>query len=848
MSCSFILKTAWRDARPSWRRLLLTSASIILGVAALVAVGSFGQNVQQALDMQARGLLGADLEVSARGAPTPEVEQALAALGGEQARETAFASMLVFSGDKTGVPDRTRLVTVRAIAGAYPFYGDFITEPTDARSALGADDAVILEETLLRQFGVAVGDSVRLGQKTFRIAGALRQVPGESAAVALLSPRVLVGRAALEGAGLLGPGSLARYKTYFKFAEGVDVEAMMTEKGPRLRELRLGFDTVAERREELGNALDNMTSFLALSGFVALFLGAIGVASSLQVYLRAKRATVAVLRCLGASGRTAFLVFVVQAGVLGVAGSVLGAVLGVGLQRLLPRVLGDFLPVNVAVSIAWPEVAAGLIVGIGLTLLFALLPLLGVRRVSPLAALRTAVLDTGTGRDGWRWVVLAGIAVALTGFAIWQTGSVRIGAGFAGGLLAGLGVLAGLALLVMWAARKISTRALPYVWRQGIANLHRPNNRTTLLLLALGAGTALLLTLALTRSTLIGQLRGVGADGRPDLLFFDVQDDQVAGLHEVLAGQGTPVIAEAPIVTMRLESMKGRRVEEWLKQKGSTVPGWTLRREYRSTYRDRLSDTEKLIAGEWISSVKADADVVPVSVEQGLAKDLQIGLGDELVFDVQGVSVRTRVASLREVEWRRMSPNFFVVFPTGVLEAAPKFHVLAARSADAAASARTQQAVVAAYPNVSVIDLSLVIATLDRIFGKAELAVRFMALFTLVTGVVVLGGAVVAGRGQRLREIVLLRTLGASSRQLAGIQLVEYAVLGALAAVTGSLLAVGANVALAVWVFDTEPASPWAGVLVAVPAVALLSLVTGAWAGRGVVRQPPLAVLRQAGE
>lgn len=847
MSLSFVIKTAVRDARPAWRRLVFVAASVVLGVAALVAVGSFGRNLQAALDSQARGLLGADLEVSSRGALSPEGRAVLASLGGEQSTEKAFASMLVFPG-RGGAADRSRLVTVRAIDGAYPFYGDFVTGPAGARSMLGAENNVILEETLLRQFGVAVGDEVRLGRGSYRVVGALRQIPGESAAVALLSPRVLVGQAAIEEAGLMGPGSIVRNRTYFKFPDGTDVEALVAANRARLRAERLSYDTVAERRRELGDTMDNLNAFLALTGFVALFLGAVGVASALRVYLRGKRSTVAVLRCLGASGREAFGVFLVQGAALGVVGSIVGAAVGIGVQRVLPGLLADFLPVDVRLAVAWGEVGRGVLIGVVLTLLFSLLPLLAVRRVSPLSALRAAAIDVGGGRDPWRWFIGAGIAVAVTGFAIWQTGSWRLGLGFAGGLAAGLGVLAGLARLVIAVTRRLRLSAAPYVVRQGVANLHRPNNRTTLLVLALGAGTALLLTLFLTRATLLGQLRGVGSEGRPDLLFFDVQDDQVDGLRYLLHAQGTPPLAEAPIVTMRLRSLRGRAVDDILRDRSSDIPSWTLRREYRSTYRDRLSDTEKLVAGEWIPSVADPDAVVPVSVERGLAKDLRIGLGDEMVFDVQGVPMRVRVASLREVEWRRLSPNFFVVFPRGVLEPAPKFHVVAARAAEGERSARVQQAVVAAYPNVSVIDLSLVIATLDRIFGKAELAVRFMAMFTLATGVVVMAGALASGRRQRIRETVLLRTLGATSGQLAGIQLVEYAVLGALAAITGALLAAGANAALAFFVFKTAAASPWLAIGVAVPAVSAVTLVTGALAGRGVTRHPPLAVLRQAGE
>jgi putative ABC transport system permease protein len=453
------------------------------------------------------------------------------------------------------------------------------------------------------------------------------------------------------------------------------------------------------------------------------------------------------------------------------------------------------------------------------------------------------------------------IAAALLGASVLAltvhlAGNWRHGLGFAGGLAVAALALAGVARGVMAVMRRAAGRlvGLPFAVRQGLANLYRPGNRTARLVVALGLGAFLLLTLAFSRGALLGQIRFAGAEGRPNLLFFDVQDDQLEGLRSTLAGAGAPVVAEAPIVTMRLAGLRGRTVEELLRDRASGVPGWTLRREYRSSYRSEPADTERVVAGEWVARWTeggAGADLgggaVPISVEQGLAEDLQIGLGDELEWDVQGVPLRTRVASLREVEWRRMSPNFFVLFPTGVLEAAPKFHVLAARAEEAGLNAAVQRAVSTGFPNVSILDLGLVIESLDAVFAKAELAVRFIALFTLATGVVVLAGALAAGREQRVREAVLLRTLGASGAQVRTALIAELMALGLMAGATGALLAVGGGAAVAVFVFKASPVLPWAPVWATGAAVTGLTVGVGLLTQRGLLRRPPLEVLRAEG-
>lgn len=839
---NFILRMAWRDSRASRRRLGLFSLSIVLGIAALVAIGSFNANLQRAIDGQARTLLGADLEVTSRAALSDEAETFLASLGGGQAREQSMAAMVVFPARENA----TRLITLRAMDGAYPFYGDFVTAPAGAPARLASGEAVaVLEETLMAQFSIAAGDEIKLGEQTFIVAGSLLKIPGDNAAVAMLSPRVIIAESQLPATGLVGPQSLVRYKRFFKFDEGRDVGALVEELRGRFRELRLGFDTVEERKEELGQVLKNVYSFLGLVGFIALFLGAIGVASAIHVYVRQKLGTVAVLRCLGASAGQAFAVYLVQGVALGIFGAGVGAVIGVAVQLSLSSAVGGLLPFEVEFFVSGAAVARGVAAGLVICVLFTLLPLLAVRRVPPLAAIRAVSAEPENGGDPWRWAVYGAILVAVTGLAVTQSPRWEVGVGFVGALAVGFAVLAGLAKGIAWAAQRVVPAGAPYVVRQGVANLHRPNNRTVLLLLALGLGTFLIVTLTLTRATLLAQIAGSGGAGRPNLLFFDIQDDQIAELEGILAREQAPLEASAPIVTMRVAGLKGRSIADVLRDPENAVPGWTLRREYRSTFRGELGGAEKLVAGEFIGEVAAGVEVVPISLEQGLAKDMGLALGDEVEWDVQGLPLRTRVTSLREVEWRRMEPNFFVVFPRGVLEAAPKFFVAATKVGSPADSARVQQAVVSALPNVSAIDLQLIIETLDGVFSKVQFVVQFMAGFTVITGIIVLAGAILSGRFQRLREAVLLRTLGATARQLWQIQFVEYAILGVLAAVVGCGLAVGANLALAYFVFDTV--GVWAvGTLAwAILAVTAVTVVTGLLASRGVANHPPLEVLRQ---
>lgn len=838
---SWILKMAWRDTRTSRRRLLLYAISISLGIGAMVAIASLGESLRSAVRQQSTALLGADLAVRSNAPFSPEVEAALATLGGERSREIGFSSMVLFPAN-----GQSRLVAVRAIEDGFPFYGSIETRPAAAAVDFRGRRAVLVEENLMLQFGAKVGDELRLGTQTFEIAGALIKVPGESPGFNLVAPRVYLPMQYLEQTQLVQRGSRVQYRLCLKLPPGTDVDAFRRVHEDRFDEQRVRIETVSGREAALGRTIANLERFLGLVAFVALLLGAVGVASGVHVFVRQKLASIAVLRCVGATARQTFLIYLVQAAGLGLVGAIAGVLLGLGVQALLPRLLGGLLPSDLALVVSWRAVLEGLAAGVGVTLALTLLPLLGVRRVSPLLAIRSSVEAP---RGGWRdpatLAVLALGLGAVTLVAVNQAARVRHGVGFVVGALVVFGVLALIGRLLMALARRLAPRRTGYVWRQGVANLFRPNNRTLLLIIALGLGTCLVATMLLTQRLLIGQLEVSRAAGQSNMILFDIQTDQRDAVRATIEGQGLRVIDEAPVVSMRIASVKGRGVAEILADASRRAPRWVLQREYRSTFRRALNDAERLVAGTVVPEFTPGGAPVPVSLEADIARDLGVGVGDPLVFDVQGVPVECVVGSLRDVDTRRVRPFFFVVFPEGVLEAAPQFLIMATHVPDAAASGELQRALFEKYPNVSAIDLTLILQTLNTVIDKAGFIFRFMAAFIVATGVVVLFGVIASGRLQRLRESVLLRTIGASRRQITWIQVIEYWMLGSIAALTGAGLGWFAAWALGHWVFETRALPEFAPVVVLWVGVSTLTVLVGALSGRRLLNQPPLELLRQ---
>lgn len=831
-------RMAWRDSRASRWKLLLFSSSIVIGIAALVAISSLAENLRVSIDRQAKSLLGADLALTARDPFTPEMEKLFRGIGGEQVREVIFSSMVAFQSGGS------RLVQVRALDRGFPFYGDFETAPAGAAAAF-QDGAALVEETLLVQFNAKPGESVKVGQLSLPIAGALRKVPGENAMFSTIAPRVYIPFRRLGGTGLLTNDSFARFKVFFKLPPGTDVEGLVRRHRKQLDALSLTAETVEERKSNLGNRLENVNRFLALGGFVALLLGAIGIASAIHVHVKQKTAAIAMLRCLGCSVSQTFAIYLIQALVLGILGSLAGSLLGLAVQNLLPRVLADFLPFKVDLQVVWLPIIRAMAAGFAVALIFAVLPLASVRRVSPLAVLRTFYEPSTPLRDPFYLLLLAFGAGGLLLLARAQAGRWTRAFAFAGGLAVAFLLLVLAAQLLRWWVRRLISPRWPFAWRQGMANLYRPQNRTLLLLLSIGLGVFLVMTLYRVNQVLTRGLFPKDQENQPNAALFDIQADQVEKVKQILREQHLPILSDVPLVTMRLTSIKGEPVRKLMRDPARKIPRWALRREYRSTYRDSLDSTEELVRGAWPVAA-TNHGAIPVSVEQGIARDLQVDLGDELVFDLQGVPLTNQVVSIRKVDWKRIQPNFFMVYPSGVLEDAPGFHIVTTRAPTRERSAEMQRTIVQSLPNVSIIDLALVLDTVDAVLQKVAFVFRFMALFTVATGLIVLAASVLTGRYQRIQEAILLRTLGASKAQVRKILIAEYWLLGFLSALTGVLLAEGAAWGLSRFIFQAEfSVAIWPG-LASIAVVSLVTVGVGLLANRGVLDRPPLEVLRGA--
>jgi putative ABC transport system permease protein len=836
---------AWRDSRTHRQRLFLFISSIILGTAALVAVNSLGESLALAVSNQAKSLLGADFLIESRQPFSKELERAVDSLAkkADMAREISFGSMVYFPKQA-----KTRLSQIRAVTGDFPFYGTIETEPKSAYQTLNTGRHALIDNTLAIQFGVQLGDSVKIGDVSFLVSGILKEVPGEAAVAAVIGPRVYIPPMYVDSTKLIQVGSRVTYKAFFKLPSSISAKAVVDSLKPILNLTSATATTAEERQASLGRTLENLYRFLNLVGFIALLLGSVGVASAVNVYVKQKLQTVATLRCMGASSSQAFAIYLIQTFAMGLIGVSIGAALGVFVSAFLPRLLGDFLPIQVEFIISLSAIAIGVAIGLLMAIAFALLPLIAVRNISPLLVLRTSVDDEKIQQDRLRYVVFAFITLVVLLFATLQTdNALSIGERLKQGafITLGLGVSFGLLALVakgaMVSARKFFPKRWNYVWRQGLANLYRPNNQTLVLMLSLGFGTMLISLMYLLQAMLIQQVELTSKENQPNLVFFDVQSDQRKGVEELLAAVDAPVMRTIPIVTMRIAAVKGKTVAE--ARRDSTIKSAWLW-EYRVSYRDTLNETETLVKGELGKPVTSPNDSIKISINEFLAQALQVELNDEITFDVQGVPVKCFVGSIRKVDFRRIQPSFSVLFPTGVLEDAPQFYAVLTRATDDEHSAEIQQAMVEAFPNVSAIDLGLILSTVDSILDKVSLVIEFMALFSILTGVAVLIGSVLISRFQRIRESVLLRTLGAVRRQVVAIMTVEYLLLGFLASLSGVMLSAMASVILAQTVFKFAFVPSPLPIVVMMMVMMLLTLAIGTVGSRGVHGQSPLEVLR----
>uniref|UniRef100_UPI003D7FAE9C ABC transporter permease n=1 Tax=Pedobacter sp. TaxID=1411316 RepID=UPI003D7FAE9C len=742
----WLFQMALRDSRRNQSRLLLFISSVVLGIAALVAVYSFRHNLQKDIEGQAKILAGADLTIDSRKAPGKEALAVLDSLGDEQAREKNLASMIYFTKN-----EGSRLVQIRALEGNYPFYGEIETTPATAGKTFRKGKKALVDKTLMLQFNVVPGDSIKVGDVTFMIEGAVDKVPGQTGIAATVAPVVYIPMEYLDKTGLTKQGSRIQYKYFYRYNNPLAAEATVKTLKKVFDKEGLDSSTVESQKEETGRSFRDVSRFLALAGFIALLLGCIGVGSAIHVYIGEKLGTIATLRCLGVKSWEAFLIYLIQIFFIGLLGAIAGAALGTVIQFLLPAVLKDFIPVELNMQISWPSIGQGVLLGVIISILFALPSLLGVRRVSPLNALRLSYEQNSQKFDPLRWLVYLLILLFVWGFTYLQVGGWRESLAFTASVLFAFGLLLALSKFLMWFVRILIPASFNYLWRQGFANLYRPNNQTVMLTVSIGLSTAFICTLFFVQGILMKRVSLSSGENQPNMVLFDIQNNQKDEVAKLTESYNLPVMNQVPIITVRIAEINGKTADDIVeadstaKKNDPQAEPDTLapsarafRGELRVTFQDTLTQAEEIVKGKWIGKLQHPDDVVYVSLEEGYARRINVDVGDRITFNVQGVLIPTVVGSLRSVNWTRMQTNFRVVFPTGVLEDAPQFHVQMTRVPSSETSASFQAAVVRNFPNVSVIDLGLVLKLLDEVLSKIGFVIQFMAGFSMATGWIVL--------------------------------------------------------------------------------------------------------------
>jgi putative ABC transport system permease protein len=837
---AFVLPMLAREARASWKRLLLFVLCIAAGVGGLVAVKSFSHNLQHAVRGEARTLMAADLIVRSNRPPDAAELALLAELQAQGAR--VVRSLQFVSMARSPAAERVQLVSVRAVGEGYPFYGEVLTGTGQPFRSLLRDDSVLVHSALLLKMGLRVGDDLQVGQSRFRIADVLVREPDSPVQVFNLGPRVLMTEAAARATGLVLPTSRLRYAALIQVPPGQTPEEVAARLESRLADSFATVDTFDRAQPRVTRFLGRLTDFLNLVGLAALLLGGIGVAGAIRVFVAQKLDTLAVLKCLGATSRDLLAVYLALAVLMGLVGAGLGVAVGYGAQLALPWLLRDLLPVSLELTWPWAATAEGMALGLITTLWFGLPPIWALRNVPPARVFRRQVEAPRPARRRWLAPLRAGLSLlALTALlAVWQAGFTRIAGVFVLG--AGGAVLAlHLAALGLLAALRRLPKPRGFELKQGLSSLYRPGNQSGAVVMSLGLGVLLLLAVFLIQQDLLRQLVQNAPESQPNLFFLDIQPDQREAFTRIVRAHGHEAPELLPIVRGRVVALKGEPLR--LSEVKDEHERQHLRYEYAFTYRDHLVEGEEVRQGRFGADPALPGP--QVSLADWFADESGLHVGDTVTVDIQGVRVTATVTSIRAVDWANRRANFSFVFLPGVLEEAPRMYASAVREPEEPARVALQRELVTELPNVTAVDVEQVYRIVQTFMDRIAVVIQFMAAFCIAVGLVILLGAIATTKFQRIREAVLFKTLGATRGAVARVLALEYLILGALAGAVGAAAAGAFSWGLVTFVFQGRwdlSLPPYLGAWLG---TALVIAGTGLLSSLDVLLKKPLEVLRE---
>ncbi len=847
MSPGLFLRYLVRESRGSRGRLTFFVGCLAVGVAAVVAVASLSRSLDSSVRAQAKQLLAADLKIEGRRPLPPELEPVLAAVPGIARTDLLeMVTVVAVAGGAErpldAAPAASQLVELKVVDGEYPFYGALELEPALPLPRLLAADSAVVAPDLLTRLGMRVGDALKIGDAVFRVSGLVLSEPDRIAFSLTLGPRVFLSAEAFARTGLEAFGSRIEYIALVKtpvLPKG-EIEALARRVEAAFPDA--GFyevETAAEGQPGLRRGIDRVERFLGLVALVSLLIGGIGVAQTVRAWLAGRLSAIAVLKCLGLSPAEVTGLYLGQAALLGLVGSTLGALAGLAIALVVPGLVGDLVPPE---AIRFWQPAAffqGIGLGFAIAVLFSVPPLAAIRRLPPVRVLRRSAEPLPPSRVA---VVVTALVLAVGVFlaASFQASSFVRGLQFAAGAVTVTLVLTAAAMGLTRTVGRLR-RPLGGVWlRHGLAALGRPGAATVGAIVALGLGVMVVLGMALVERHLGRQLQRDLPAESPTVFLIDVQPDQWQGVQEILAGEEASNLDSVPVVMARFSSIDGTPVGELAaRRKEEQGGGWAYTRELRLTYLESLPEDNRITAG----SLWSDPNAAEVSVEAEFAGQHGITLGTRLALDVQGVPLELVVTSLRTVEWETFRINFFLVVEPGVLDEAPQFRIAAAR-VPRGGEQILQDRLAAAFPNVTVLRIREVLEKIAAVLGRLGIGVRFLGGFTVLAGLVILGGAVSAGAARRGREVALLKTLGMTRGGVLATFAVEYALIGLVAGAIGAV----AGEVLSWAVLTRGMEIPWSFLplpfAVAILGCAALTAVAGSLASTGALLERPIAVLR----
>ncbi|HEY6489503.1 MAG: FtsX-like permease family protein [Terracidiphilus sp.] len=838
----------WRDLKSAPGKFAFVVLSVAVGVAALVGVRGFSESFRRTLTTEARSLMAGDLSARIFHIPTTDELKKIAVIEAQNAgmRSTwAVETISMASVPPDPVP---LLVTLKAVDPTqYPYYGEAQLEPAmSLPRALEGDSAIVAEEFLIR-LNAHVGESLRMGGRNFKITAVLEQEPDRMSAGAGMGPRVMISRAALDRTGLMAPGSRMSQRLLMKFPGNTDAVAIRKQVESALPDAQVM--DFKEGNPALSQGLDNATAMLSLICLVAMVLGAIGVAMAMHAHLEQRMDMLAILKAVGAQSSDLLRTFLLQTLGLGLAGGLLGVAAGVGVMAALPAVFGKLLPVHTVLGFPWRSVLAGLGTGLLTTLLFCLPPLLDVRAVRPVLVLRRLVEQAPPGFRAWfgRWWsrrLQLGISVlvvlALGGIAWALSDSVKVGGWFALIFAVALIVLLILAAVALRSLRFALNRVrlyLPSSLRHGLANLYRPGNQSAAVLASLGTGVMLILAVYLMQNALLRDIHETASPKLPNVFLIDVTGDEVAGIRDFFKHQPgvTQELDLLPVVTGHFVSLNGKTLDQ-LKDKH--FPRRMLENAELS-WSDSLPAGDKLTQGKWWNQ----ANATELAISEGVAKRLELGVGSAVQLEVGEGTLNLKVGAIYRPDGEHPGARVSFELPSSLLKDETATWYGGAR-VEMSQIPSMERALFVAYPTVTVINIADVLNRIETVVDQITFVVRFLAGFSILAGLMVLASSIASARFRRMREAVVLKTLGATRMRIVRTFSVEFSVLGLLA---GSVGVVFANILTRVLLRRLEVAFhvDWNATLFSLVGTAILATATGWIASYRILGLRPLEVLRE---